>query len=490
MYIHAPAVQPRLYLALGCAIILLASALQFSQLSQDLRLLPDEAHFMTFARGAAVNGDWLLPGPLDKPPLSIYGSALALVAFGIHADSAGVLQLEPLQGEFAGKLPNVFMALMTVALLLCWARRLRAGALLTAAIGIFGASSPYMLAYGASAFTDMSMLFALTVAAVLAQRNRWGWAGLALGAAFCCKQQALLALPLFLGWIWWTSPRAASWLRLLLPFAALCTALLLWDSARMEPSLFLQAAANNAPDVLLAAPATWLPRLSLWLERSAWLLAVPLLTVAAFALAAPGSRHAAACLFPLVAYSCLHIILQVPLYDRYVLPLLPLLLGFVARALASAAKPLQGALLLLSLAGLGGSAIALSAPARPAIGGDRASQAGIAALAEHINRLPTATVLYDPWAGWQLGYYLGQWHDKRRVHYPTAQALVAGALALDEAQPRYFVVPLAEAYTSWLRSLQAAGFAPTLAASYGQFALYRLLPPKNCGYGRCLSRIY
>ena len=41
-------------------------------------------------------------------------------------------------------------------------------------------------------------------------------------------------------------------------------------------------------------------------------------------------------------------------------------------------------------------------------------------LARHLNGKPVATVIYDPWLGWELGYYLGVWHDKRRVHYPDA----------------------------------------------------------------------
>ena len=109
-------------LTLGTAIILLASLFQFHQLGRDLRFHPDEAFFMTFARGAAVNGDWLLPGALDKPPLSIYLSAFGMIAFGNTADAAGVLQLDPHVGEFAGKLPNVLLSLLLTALMMRLAR--------------------------------------------------------------------------------------------------------------------------------------------------------------------------------------------------------------------------------------------------------------------------------------------------------------------------------------------------------------------------------
>ena len=66
---------------------------------------------MTFARGAAVNGDWLLPGALDKPPLSIYFSALSMVAVGITRMPTACCILIPFMGEFAGRLPNAYLAI-------------------------------------------------------------------------------------------------------------------------------------------------------------------------------------------------------------------------------------------------------------------------------------------------------------------------------------------------------------------------------------------
>ena len=77
----------------------------------------------------------------------------------------------------------------------------------------------------------------------------------------------------------------------------------------------------------------------------------------------------------------------------------------------------------------------------------------------HLNAKPVATVIYDPWLGWELGYYLGQWHDKRRVHYPTPAALVAGALALDEASATAtFVAPVDQPHDDWLAALRGLGF--------------------------------
>ncbi|MCE2473735.1 MAG: hypothetical protein J4G18_17905, partial [Anaerolineae bacterium] len=262
-------------LAVGATIILLASLLQFHLLTRDSRFHSDEAFFMTFARGAAVQGDWLLPGSLDKPPLSIYLSAFSMIAVGNSADAAGVLQLDVYAGEFAAALPNVMLALLFTALMmrLAW-QRYRDWPCACFA-GLLSAASPYLAAFGAAAFTDMSLLFFALVAFYFAGRRRWAWAGLALGLAFWGKQQAFfVAIFLALLLIRERAGRC-DWLRFSLPLGAAILALLAWDAARPEASIFLQAAANNAPDQLLALPGVWLGRLAHLLGAALWLPGPP-----------------------------------------------------------------------------------------------------------------------------------------------------------------------------------------------------------------------
>jgi hypothetical protein len=53
----------------GATLIILMGALFLIRgMTTSERLHADEAYFLTFARNAAVNGDWLLSGALDKPP--------------------------------------------------------------------------------------------------------------------------------------------------------------------------------------------------------------------------------------------------------------------------------------------------------------------------------------------------------------------------------------------------------------------------------------
>jgi hypothetical protein len=88
-----------------------------------------------------------------------------------------------------------------------------------------------------------------------------------------------------------------------------------------------------------------------------------------------------------------------------------------------------------------------------------------------------ATVIYDRWLGWELGYYLGQWHDKRMVYYPTPDLLVKDALRLCEIGPRYFPAPAAQSVGPWLDALREAGIEVDRTFSNEGFVVYRLLPP-------------
>ena len=440
---------------------------------------------MTFARAAAVKGAWLLPGPLDKPPLSLYFSALSMTFIGNTVDAGGLLQLDVHMGEFAGMLPNAFLAILLTALMTRLARRLYGSDWAAAFAGLLSLSSPYLLAFGVSAFTDMSSLFFSTAALYFALTGGWARTGLLLGLAFWSKQQAALIVPLILLCLLAQARRRPEWIRLTLALSSLIGALLIWDFARPEASIFLQAAANNAPDQWLAPPSQWLARLVAWLEPVLWLLGPPLVTGAlllATALmslrrfgAAPATSLTIhierALLIYIAGYLGLHTILRFQPYDRYLLLMLPPLILLIAGWLARRSQVLQvGLALLLVASGL------WSCNARVSIGGDRGASEGIDALAQHLSAKPVATVIYDPWLGWELSYYLGAWHDKRRVHFPTAAALAAGALALDEQGDRYFVAPVEQAHVEWLAALRNAGFEARVDYARGRYIVYRLTP--------------
>jgi len=331
-------------------IILIATLLQTHQLVQDIRFHPDEAYFMTFARHAAVNGDWMLAGSLDKPPLSIYTSALSMILVGNTTDANGVLHLDPHMGEFAGRLPNVFLAILLVAVMMRLAQDLYHDKTVTLLSGLLTATSPYLLQFGATAFTDMSLLFWLMMAIWLMVRGRWGWAGIALGLAFWSKQQAVFVLPLVFALGVYvnrsTSFISARVVKFLGGVILLLLLLFLWDTARPETSIFVLGTINNTPDSILVDASQYLPRLAEWAYLGAWLIGQPWWTFGAILMLFIGGgwhmlRRDASCgidtflLLFIIAYIGLHTVLAFNQYDRYLLLILPPLILLCARGLST-----------------------------------------------------------------------------------------------------------------------------------------------------------
>jgi len=503
-------------------IILLATTLQCHILTQDIRFHPDEAFFMTFARNASVNGDWMLAGSLDKPPLSIYTSAVSMMFVGVTVDDGGVLQLDAHMGEFAGRLPNALYAILLVALIMRLAHDLYRQKWVTLFSGLLMATSPYLLGFGATAFTDMSLLFWGTLSLWLTVRGCYGWAGVALGLAFWSKQQAVFFLPMVVLMMLFIrvptpnpSPRCKEGL-LSLPIRSggrftggivLLTCLLvlfLWDNARPDTSIFILGTVNNTPDSLIAPLSDYLPRLAEWGRLGVWLLSQPILTVLMIGTALvswvwmwrKGDTHrwTDTLLWGyILAYIGLHTVLAFNQYDRYLLVILPMVVLVCARGLANLMDvlcrdkaclvPTVGAdlssaptVLIICLI-LISTLITLTNPLP--IGGDDGTYNGVDALAEYLNSKPVATVIYDRWLGWELGYYMGQWTNKRRVYFPTPDALVDGALALDEVGDRYLVAPNDKPVAVWLDALREVGFAIELDYAQDNFRVYRLSVPAS-----------
>jgi 4-amino-4-deoxy-L-arabinose transferase-like glycosyltransferase len=539
--------------------LLAAAHLRFFALARNSRFHPDEALFATFARQAAVNGDWLLLGPLDKPPLSIYANALAMIFVGNTQFSNGVLNLEPRRGEFAARLPGTFASILLVATVYALAQRLyrgvfargsssplnprsiarrgdfqtpiepaapslhlhfldrRPGGEDTAIVAmLLTALSPYAVAFSATAFTDGLMLLCIILALGAAGRGRWFWSGVWLALGYASKQQALLYLPLLavIAWRVTLHPRRSAFrrfrdgLRFSLPLIVCLIALTLWDAARSQPAgLWALAVANNDPARFVYADEL-IPRLLGWLAFGqviaghAWLTAgLMLLAVATFVyrLVNPKRRAGlsvdAALWLYLAGYGLLHWLVAFNIYDRYLLLVLPIILLLMARGLVWAwgnltqrhrdAETQSDFRILVTLLLCGFALCLVLLPAawdasadRSSVGADRGKHSGIDALADYLNAKTLGAIVYDHWLGWELGYYMGIWTDKRRVYYPTPHALATDARLQADPAPRYFVAPLGQPVTDWLDALRGVGFKVTLDYCQQGFKSYRLIPPQ------------
>lgn len=478
-------------------IMLAGAAIQFHALVQDVRFYPDEALFSTFARHAALNGAWLLPGDLDKPPLSIYASALSMHFIAASVQN-GVLNFDARLGEFAARLPSTLASILMIPIAYSLARRLYAGRIVAAWSASFVAFSSYSAVYGATAYTDGLMLLFAALSVLLAARGRWLWSGVVMALSFACKQQALLIVPLVvaLGWAMQerrlTVRQVAAYVSPIIVGTALLFA---WDALRApSPSLWTLAATNNNPARLIS-PDELAPRLSLWLAYLRTLVGTPTIVLAFGALFMVGwrvsrqageraSRIDVILLLYIVVYLAFHWIVAFNIYPRYLLPLiLPagILAGRTVLWLWAWLRPRLGdsegmvlaAALLLTLT-LGARA---ASETRANFSEDGNNYAGILELADYLNAQTLGAVVYDHWLGWELGYYMGEWTDKRRVYYPTPEALVADALVLEDPAPRYFVAPTNQVPDPWLNALRESGFAVERSYLQDGFAVYRLIPP-------------
>ncbi|MFN8451800.1 MAG: hypothetical protein U0521_25215 [Anaerolineae bacterium] len=186
-------------------IIALSAAIQFHALAQDTRFYPDEALFSTFARHAALGGDWLLHGDLDKTPLSIYASAVSM-SFVAAQPANGVLDFAPRLGEFAARLPGALAMITLTAFTCVLAQRLyhdRA----TAAWATVRRLLALQRGLRRDRLHKPLMLALAGLSLLLAARGRWLWSGAAMALAFASKQQALYLLPLRRGRSVWAMNR-------------------------------------------------------------------------------------------------------------------------------------------------------------------------------------------------------------------------------------------------------------------------------------------
>ncbi|TVR20748.1 MAG: hypothetical protein EA396_09735 [Anaerolineaceae bacterium] len=451
------------------AVLMMAFALRLGAAVDDVRLHPDEALYSTYARSAAVFGAWMLDGPVDKPPVSLYANALSQHFIAARHTESGVIDVPLRAGEFAAKWPNVVAGLLAVALVMAWARSadgLRGGWLAASLMAV----AAYPVAYSASAFTDMLMVTLALGGIIAAHRGRAGLSGLLLALSIATKPQAVFFLPL----VWFALRDDGARARALLWLALGLVGLVLWDVARPEDSLFALGSANIDQGRWLADPADWPPRAAAWLAHAGGLFGHPALSLfAAFSAMWGVWRGGMARLLALWcgAFFIGHIISALPTFDRYLLPLVPPLCLLMASALVTIPRRTRYAVAAVLVI------LALVNPHDPRADVFRpTSEAAFIQTADWLNSREMGAIIYDHWLGWQMGYYMGAWTDKRRVYYPDADTFVADARNNPDRAPRYLLAPHTPAsdVAVWLAAARADGWRVSLAYANDGLRVYRL----------------
>ncbi|MEO0565600.1 MAG: hypothetical protein AAF125_26065, partial [Chloroflexota bacterium] len=391
------------------------------------------------ARDAAVRGEWLLPGDLDKTSLAIYGQSLMMLLVGIRWDAdVGVWRLPVQVGEFAARLWSLYASVLLVAAVGRLAHILRASPIGIVLAAALMAVSPLAIAYGAVAFTDTPMLLFAVFALMFAAQGRGAWAGIALVMAYGSKQQGAIFVPLVMFWLWYSAgPRAVfvCVLALALGLGVGST----WELLRSSPSVLALATANNAPGGWLVPFADLPTRTFAWIALARYLVGGIGGLFSVGLVIRRGRRlnvYGRTTLLFGMGYLLLHLLVPLNVYDRYLLPLVPLMAVVIALLVNDRlATLITVSVVLVALP------LAWRTPDLP-IGGDRGEHAGIIALADHLNDREFGAIVYDRWLGWELNYYLGGWSDKRRAYYPTPTAMACDdALYVTDVAPRYLPVP-------------------------------------------------
>lgn len=496
-------------------LLLLAAVLRFHALFAN-SFHADEALFATFARLIATWRDPLLQTQLvDKPPLLFYLQALFYPLFGPE--------------EWPARLPNFIASFLLIPLtgrLVFQLYRDELAAVLAAA---FITLSPFTIQFSATAFTDpllVTLVVASLVAAIRPAVLRIAYSvtnrqqaicntqhvlpGLLFGLAAATKYQAWLFFPLLLILILSPNPKSqipnpkskiATFLFAILP---ILLAVLLWEWARTGRFTLWQSQLAGYGGLRLAWSWELWPRLNEWGKLGGYLLGSPVL---AFGLLLAMPPFLALLihdqdrptvldqlfLLYLLAYFLLHWFVAVPVWDRYLLPAVPiaaLLLGrFVSRLLAFVAaqggedwanRPAMRALLPLVV-----PAVLLVAQLPSAfqarlgrfpIGGLPAADSGAAEVAALLAHAPYGTVLYDHWFSWQWRYHLldsgvyVSW-----FHHPAD--LAHDLSVFGRNQTRYLALPNSPATIPVLNAVREAGFdARHLYTAEDGITLYQLAP--------------
>jgi 4-amino-4-deoxy-L-arabinose transferase-like glycosyltransferase len=446
----------------------------------------DEALFSSWARLIAVWQDPLLvTQTIDKPPLIMY-----LQAFFF-----------PLVGpvEWAARLPNFLasMLLVPLAALLAWRLYHEAGTAVLAALLIV--LSPLSIQYSATAFTDPLLVALLVLALLLASgQSRPALSGLFMGLAIATKFQAWLFVPLLVGLTWLQGWSWRQWGRWLAGFFSALFALSLWEVSRRGSPVLWSNQIVNFGGVRAAWSWEISPRLWGWARilhlsvGSQILVGLALLAVIVLWIHAnrrrdkSGSMDKMLILFVL-AYLIIHWLLAVPIWDRYLLPLVPLFSIVLARAVTVSCvwtsdrigryRKRQGqskvqigvvsmlvGIILLSQS----QNVIMARNGQWPIGGQPTADQGAWQVAQYLAKEPYGTVLYDHWYSWQWRYHL---FDKGVYvsWFPHAKALAEDISVFgDSGGDRYLVLPATATSRPVHRALAAAGYRlqPVLQTNY------------------------
>jgi 4-amino-4-deoxy-L-arabinose transferase-like glycosyltransferase len=459
-------------------LLLVAWALRLPPLLR-YPLHPDEALYgywgLLIGRG---RDPWLTGVLVYKPPLLPY---LVAGSQGLFGDTAIALRM-----------PTLMAGLLTVALAGALAHALYRDRCTAATATLGVALSPFAVIFSGTAFPDPLMVALGLAACVAAARDRPRWAGLLAGLSFATKQTGLVWLPLsvLVRVLALRSPVLGrrSLLSLAGCWAFVAGLMFAWDAIRVAQGAdgFWQVGVVGYGGLRLIWPHELWQRLWDWSGLLRYLFASPLINallvigwsvlVWTSLVGRSGARSALADLLLVsfsLTYILFHWLVAFPTWDRYLLPLVPILAVLLGRVVHIAVSiPHVLTLSQRSAAGILLLALLLTVPALQAsagrypIGMERAAYQGIEDVVSFFNRLPEGAVVYHHWLGWHYRYRLFD-GPVYLAYWPTPAWLARDVQAFGHREPRYVTFPAWESSARVKHALGDVGYAlePALTAS-------------------------
>jgi 4-amino-4-deoxy-L-arabinose transferase-like glycosyltransferase len=466
------------------------------------RFHPDEALYgywgLLIGRG---RDPWLATVPVYKPPLLPYLIAGTQALFG--------------NSELAVRWPGLTAGLLTVPLTAALARSLYRDRMVAVIAAVGVALSPFAILFSATALTDPLMV-ALGLAACAAMaRGRPGWAGVLAGLAFAAKQTGLVWVVLAAGigvarisnQHISKSEIGGDALRFAGGLLSVVGLLFAWDAARVAQgaSSFWRTGIAGYGGLRLIWPQELWTRLRGWHDLARYLfvspvvngtllVGLPMLARCALTRLRYTPEALADLLLTsfLLVYFLLHWLWAFPVWDRYLLPLLPvlaILLGRVAHCISHAVYRLSPIVNRRALSFIvhWSLVILMLFPAfnagrdRYPVGGDHGAYDGIDRVAAFLRRLPEGSVVYQHWLGWHYDYYLFD-APVFLAYWPTPAWLARDVQAFGWREPRYITFPSWESSARVEQALADVGYglSPVLTTTRRDgslsFAVYHIIP--------------
>ncbi len=397
-------------------------------------------------------------------------------------------------GAIAIRIPGLLAAAVTLVTVYLLARELDGGQRVGAVLaGLLFALSPFAILFGATVFVDPMAVAIGTLGVLLAVRGHPAASGVMLGLAIGAKLFALAFAPLVIALlVARSSRRLPDVARFGIAFtvvAALWMGLMLGRSILFGAPWFLGLQYEGVGGTGIIAPEAWLGRMGDWWTFGRYLFVGPLLVVVLLGLLAAvafgwSRRHLAVLAvagFGL-GYAMLVVVVRSPLYDRYLIYLLPPVvvaagigLGWLVAAAPRGrrwlAAAVAGVVVVASVPGVGGAVRGEYLTA------ERADMRyhGFGALCDWIERNgDEQTVVWNQALSWHLGYCLAT-DDAHVFWYPEVTAITPQG-------NRMYLAHMTADDPDAVPKLEAAGWDVELRAEFdsaggdGHMWVYELAP--------------